>query len=273
MLIVILLVVAQIVKYIITSPNMQWSTIGKYLFSSMILHGVWITISLALVVAVSGFAFGAVVAAARLSSYKPFRIVAGVYTWLFRATPSLVVLLLSYNIAYFTSTLSIGIPFGPRFLTGETNHVVTPFLSAIIAFTLHQGAYTSEIIRASYKAIDPGQFEASKALGLPTTVTGFRVILPQLLKIAVPPMTNQLVIMTQGTTLVSLLGIADILFSAQTVYNRTLDVVPLLIVAVIWYLVIIGALTIVQVLVERRLSNSRSAVRATVAATRAGGEL
>ena len=207
---------------------------------------------------VIGSLAGGVLAAARLSNLPPARWAATAFVGVFRGIPPLVQLIFWFNLAYLLPKLSIGIPFGPSFGSWDTNDVITPLTAAIIGLTLVEAAYMAEIIRAGILSVDLGQREASKAMGFTGTQTFFRVILPQAMRVIIPPTGSQFISVIKGTALVSVIGMADLLYSVQVIYNRTYQIIPMLLVACLWYLLVVTLLSLGQSRLERRFSRGHT---------------
>ena len=172
---------------------------------------------------------------------------ADLYLWFFRSTPLLVQLLFWYNFSALFPTLGI-----PGLWSVPTNTVITPMTAAIAGLALNEGAYMGEIIRAGLQSVDPAQKETAMAFGMSRTQTLFHVLLPQAMRSIVPPTGNQVISMVKATAMVSVIAMDDLLYSVQTIYNQNFEIIPLLLVAVIWYLVITSILTVVQARIEQR---------------------
>jgi polar amino acid transport system permease protein len=169
----------------------------------------------------------------------------------FRGIPPLVQLIFWYNLAFLVPNLSIGIPFGPTFGSWSANDIITPLTAALIGLTLHEAAYMSEIVRAGILAVDQGQRDAARAMGFTSRQAFFKVVLPQAMRVIIPPTGSQFISLLKGTSLVSVIAMTDLLHSVQVIYNRTYEVVPMLIVACIWYLTVVTILSIGQKRLER----------------------
>ena len=248
---VIAVLAAMFIHMLLTNPNLEWSTVHKYLFSQIILRGVWMTIKLTVLSMAIGIALGTVAAVMRLSANPVVRGAAWLYVWFFRGTPLLVQILFWFSISSLFKTLAFGVPFGPHFAGENTNHLVTLFSSALLALSLNEGAYMSEIVRAGILSVDEGQSEAASALGMTKLQTMRRIVLPQAMRVIVPPTGNETNSMLKSTSLVSTIGIFDLLRSAQAIYNANYKTIPLLIVAVIWYLAMTSVLQVGQFYLER----------------------
>ncbi len=197
-----------------------------------------------------GTLLGTVLAAGQLSDFWPYRLACLVFVGFFRGVPPLVQLIFWFNLAYLLPRISIGVPFGPEIAGWSTNSLITPLTAAIIGLSLHQSAYMAEIIRAGLLSVDHGQHDAASAMGFGRWHTFSTIVLPQAMRVIIPPSGSQVIALLKGTSLVSVIAMGDLLNAVQTIYNRTYDVVPMLIVAVIWYLVIVTLLTLVQRRVE-----------------------
>ncbi len=253
---IVLLIAASLVRSAIndTGPNkgFQWVWVGHYLFNSTILHGVIATIYLTALCQVIGIVLGIAAAVMRLS---PNPIVSGaswLYIWFFRGTPLLVQVLFWYNVAALFPTISLGIPFGPSFVHAHANSIVTPLVTAMLALGLNEGAYMSEIVRAGIISVDEGQTHAAQSLGMSRLQIMRLIVLPQAMRVIIPPTGNETISMLKNTSLLTLASYGELLFSAQTIYDVNYKVIPLLIVASIWYLVMTSVLYVGQYFIERR---------------------
>jgi polar amino acid transport system permease protein len=254
------LVVVFLVYEIARNEAFDWSAVRRYLFDRNILLGLWRTVQLSVLSMLLGTLLSLVIAQMRMSRYRAWRHISAAYVWFFRAMPALILLILIYNIGLIWPTIEFGIPFVHSFSSVPTQEYIKPFTAAIIAFALNESAYGSEIIRASILSVPKGQTEAAHALGMTQWQTYRRVVMPQAMRVALPPLSNDLVNVVKGTALVAFISVSDLLYSAQLIYSRTFEVIPLLVVVSIWYLVIVTVITVLQAYLERRLS--RSALRA-----------
>ena len=253
----LLLVAAVMVKSILTNPRFRWGVVGEYIISAPIMDGLQLTLLLTVVAQFLGILIGIILAIMRLSSNRVLARAAWIYIWFFRGTPLLVQLIFWYNISALYPEISIGIPFGPTFWQGNANELITPFAVAILGLALNEGAYMAEIVRGGIAGIDRGQSESAKALGMTHMQTLRRVILPQAVKVIIPPTGNQTILMLKTTSLVSVLALADLLYTAQTIYARTFETMPLLMVASLWYLGITSVLTFGQFFLERHFTEGK----------------
>jgi len=261
--ILLVFVTVQILLFLITNERFEWPVVAEYLFNPSVLAGLGMSIALTVVGMVLGSLLGTALAAGQLSEFLPLRWACVVFVGVFRGVPPLVQLIFWYNLAYLLPRLSVGVPFGPELFSWSTNDIITPLTAAIIGLSLHEAAYMAEIIRAGILSVDSGQRDAAAAMGFSRWHSFTRVVLPQAMRVIIPPTGSQVIALLKGTSLVSVIAMGDLLHSVQVIYNRTYDVVPMLIVAVIWYLVVVTALTVVQRRVEQRFSRgmTRTAVR------------
>lgn len=250
-------------KSAFTNENFSWPTFGKYVFSPEILLGLARTVELALIAMALSILFGIALAMMKQSANRVLNAVSGAYIWLFRATPLLVLLLLLYNLAALYPRISLGVPFGPDLITMDTNTVITVAGAAILGLTLHEAAYCAEIFRAGLVSVDHGQREAAEALGMSGRLMMRRIILPQAMRAIVPPLTNQFVNVVKTTSIVSVISMPELLYSAQIIYARTYETIPLLMVVTFWYLVLTGLLTIAQHYVEQYFNRGKAGISST----------
>ncbi|MET8909576.1 amino acid ABC transporter permease [Micromonospora sp. NPDC004551] len=249
------LVLAWLAWTIAINPNLHWDIVVKYQFDRVILEGLWVTVQLTVASMAIGVVLGVVVALMQVSDSRILRSGAMAYVWFFRGTPLLVQLIFWFNIALIFPEIGLGVPFGgPKLMTWETNTLVTGFVAALLGLSINEGAYMSEIVRAGLRAVDPGQQEAAAALGMSRAKIMTRVVLPQAMRIIVPPTGNQFISMLKTTSLVSVIAGADLLTVAQRLYLTNFEVIALLIVASLWYLVLTTVASIGQYYLERRFS-------------------
>lgn len=243
-----------------TNPRWGWDVVASWVFAESILAGLFETLKLTVIAGAIGFGLGAVLAVMRLSSSPLISGVSWTFSWIFRSTPLLVQLLLWYNVGYLYERLEIGVPFTDvTFFSVETNQVVTPFLAAILGLGLHQAAYAAEIIRGGILSVDQGQLEAASALGIPARDRTLRIVFPQAMRAALPASFNEIISLVKGTAIVYVLAYQELFLTVQVIYARTQEVLPMLLVATVWYVVITSALSIAQYYVERHFS--KGAVR------------
>lgn len=264
-----LFVLAVVVQSVAFDPRWEWGVFAQWFFNPVILEGLGQTLLLTLLGTVLSVILGGLLALARLSSSWLLNSLAWSYIWLFRSLPLIVVLIVLYNFSYLYDKLSLGIPF-TSIVWGsyDTINVLGQFSTAVVGLTLVQSAYTAEIVRGGFLGVDHGQYEAAAALGLPAWRRTVRIILPQALRTILPAGFNEIISLAKGTAMVYVLAMPELFYTIQMIYNRTQQVIPLLMVAAVWYLVITSVLSLIQYLVERSLAHSerRSAINQTLTA-------
>ncbi|MET8564216.1 amino acid ABC transporter permease [Streptomyces flaveolus] len=249
--VVVLALLGFAVDSVVRNEAFQWDVVGDYFTSDSVLRGLWLTLWLTAVVMVLGFALGTLLAVFRLSANPVLRAVGWGYVWLFRSIPILVQLLLWFNIGALY----------PRVFGVRTVDLLTPVAAAILGLTLHEAAYAAEVVRGGVLSVDRGQIEAAQALGLSRWRRWRRIVLPQAMRAIVPPAGNMLIGTLKGTSIVSVIAVDDLLFSAQLIYHRTYQVIPLLMVATLWYAVVTSLLGIVQHYVEKHYARGTENAR------------
>jgi polar amino acid transport system permease protein len=255
---VIFVFIVALARSVATNPRFQWGVVGHYLFTGPILRGLVVTLELTALAMAIGIVLGIVLALMRLSQSALLSGVSWVYIWLLRGTPVLVQLLFWNFIAALYPSIDLGIPFGPSFVHLDANSLITPFVAATLALGLNEGAYMSEIIRAGIISVDEGQTDAAQALGMTRLKTMRRIVLPQAMRVIIPPTGNETISMLKTTSLVAFIALTDLLFSAQLIYARTYQTIPLLIVASIWYLAVTSVLSVGQYYIERYFGRGTS---------------
>jgi polar amino acid transport system permease protein len=257
--IIVALVVASVIRSVATNSRFEWGVVGHYLFDSRILHGVIVTLELTALSMAIGIVLGIAFAVMRLS---PNPLVAGVswfYIWFFRGTPLLVQLLFWGFIAALYPSIDLGIPFGPSFIHANANSLITPFVAALLGLGLNEGAYMAEIVRAGIISVDEGQTDAAQSLGMTRLQIMRQVVLPQAMRVIIPPTGNETISMLKNTSLVIVLGaVFDLLFEAQQIYNVNYKTIQLLIVASIWYLAMTSVAYVGQYFIERHFGRGFS---------------
>ncbi|WP_334173827.1 amino acid ABC transporter permease [Pseudoxanthobacter sp.] len=248
----VLFVLALLVRSLITNPGYEWGVVWQYLTFPTVLSGLGWTLGLTVAAMAIGIALGIVAALMRQSENPVLSQTAAAYIWMFRGAPLLVQLIFWYNLAALYPTIEIGLPGLPPLVSWSTNDLITPLVAALLGLGLNEGAYMAEIVRGGLMSVDPGQREAASSLGMSPGHTLRRIILPQALRVIVPPTGNEVIGMLKSTSLVSILAISDLLYSVQGIYGRTFQTIPLLIVASIWYLAVSSILSAFQRILEKR---------------------
>jgi len=251
---VLAVLAAMCVHFVATSPKFRLDLVAGYLFERSILRGLLTTVELTVVAMLVGVLLGTTLAIMRLSRNPLVRAVGAGYVWLFRGTPILVQLLFWFFLGTVLPQISLGIPFGPSFVSVPTNTLITQFTAAVLGLGLNEAAYMAEIVRAGIGSVDRGQTEAAHAVGMSPWVTYRRIVLPQAARLIVPPTANETISMLKMTSLVLVIGLPELTTTAQLIYGRNFQQIPLLIVASIWYLALTTVLTVLQTRIERRMN-------------------
>ena len=254
----VLLIAVTVINSIATNPRFEWGLVQQYFFSSQVLHGLRITLELTVIAMAIGIVLGVVLAVMRLSLNPLVSSASWFYIWLFRGTPVLVQLLFWQFISALYPSISLGIPFGPTLVHGDANTLITPFTAAILGLGLNEGAYMAEIVRAGIISVDEGQTDAAQALGMSRLQTMRRIVLPQAMRVIIPPTGNETISMLKTSSLVSVIAYAELLYSVQLIYSVNFKQIPLLLVASIWYLIFTSLLSIGQYYIERHFGRGAS---------------
>ena len=254
---VVALIAASLIRSAIDNPNFHWDVVGDYLFDQRILDGVVKTIELTVLGMVIGIVLGVLLAVMRLSPNFLIRGASWFYIWVFRGTPLIVQILFWNFIAALYPTIDLGIPFGPSFIHLNANDFITLFLAGTLALGLNEGAYMAEIVRAGIISVEEGQTEAAKALGMTPGQTLRHIVLPQAMRVIIPPTGNETISMLKNSSLVSVIALAELLYSAQLIYSQNFQQIPLLLVVSIWYLAMTSVLAVGQFFLERHYGRGR----------------
>jgi polar amino acid transport system permease protein len=252
----VLLLAAALGYSVATNPRFGWGTVGHYFFSARVLHGLVLTLELTVISMAIGIVLGVVLAAMRLS---PNPLVSGaswLYIWFFRGTPVLVQILFWSFVSALYPTISFGIPFGgPVFVHGNANSLIPLFLAAILALGLNEGAYMAEIVRAGMISVDEGQTDAAQALGMGRLQALRRIVLPQAMRVIIPPTGNETIAMLKDTSLLIAVPVTtELNFQIHAIGSRTFQIIPMAVASILWYLALASLLMVGQYFVERRFS-------------------
>jgi polar amino acid transport system permease protein len=243
-----------------TNPRWGWDVFAQWFLAEPVLIGLGRTLILTALGTLFGFTLGIALALARVSGSPLLAAVSWSYIWIFRSIPLIVLLLILNNLGYLYPVIALGVPYTElAFFSTSTTHLITPFTAAVLGLTLNQAAFSSEVIRGGILAVDQGQLEAAAALGLPRRRQVFRIVLPQAMRSILPTAFNEIIGLAKGTSQVYILALPELFYTIQVIYRRNLEVIPLLMVATVWYLIILTLLSIVQRQVERRYA--RGALR------------
>ncbi len=253
---VLAILVAMLAHSFASYQAFDWGVVGQYMMAGPVLDGLLTTIELTAITMAIGIAGGVLIAAMRLSPNPILSRVAWFYVWLLRSVPLLVQLLFWYNLGALYPRLSFGVPFGPALVSAGSNTLISPFAAAILGLGLHEVAYMAEIFRGGILSVPHGQTEAALSLGMTRRVALFRIVLPQAVRVVIPPTGSEVITVVKGSALVSVITLTDLLYSVQKIYAENYLVIPLLLVAVIWYLILTSMLSAGQYLLERRFGRS-----------------
>ncbi|MDX3806583.1 amino acid ABC transporter permease/ATP-binding protein [Bosea thiooxidans] len=253
-------VIFALLNSVLSNPRWGWDVFAEWFFAEPVLAGLGRTLLLTLLGTVLGFLLGTLLALARVSGSPLLSSLSWGYVWLFRSIPLIVLLLILNNLGYLYSTIWLGIPFtGISFGSWQTTQLITPFLAAVLGLTLNAAAFSSEIVRGGILSVDQGQHEAAAALGLPKRRQVSRIVLPQAMRSILPTAFNEIISLAKGTSQVYILALPELFYTIQVIYRRNLEVIPLLMVATVWYLVILSVLSFFQRHIERHYA--RGALR------------
>jgi polar amino acid transport system permease protein len=259
--VVIVVVLALFLYGAATNDAYRWQVFGKYLFNERILAvGLVNTLQLTVYSMVLAIALGVLLAVMRLSPNPIFKAVSWVYLWIFRGTPIYVQLVFWGLIPTIYQDIQLGVPFGPTFFELDLQSLSIPFLLAILGLALNEAAYMAEIIRAGISSVPEGQMEASTALGMSWGMAMRRTVLPQAMRVIIPPTGNEVISMLKTTSLVTAVPFTLDLYgiASREIAAREFEPVPLLMVAAFWYLVVTSILMVGQYYLERYYSRGAS---------------
>ncbi|WP_323119762.1 amino acid ABC transporter permease/ATP-binding protein [Burkholderia alba] len=255
-----LALIAAALHSVLGNPQWGWPVFAEWFLSAPVLSGLARTLLLTLLGALFGFALGLAVALARASRSRVLAGAAWVFIWLFRSIPLIVLLLILNNLGYLYGHIRLGIPLTDiTFANIATTDLISPFCAAVLGLTLNHAAFSAEVIRGGILSVDQGQLEAAAALGLPRARQARRIVLPQAMRTILPTAFNDLIALAKGTSMVYVLAMPELFYTVQVIYRRNLDVIPLLMVATVWYLIILTVLSAIQAQVERHYA--RGALR------------
>jgi len=262
----IAIVIAMMFSSFITNKRWDWGFAFQVMNQSPVLEGLWKGTIVGTVGAmIIGVGLGILIAIMRLSTNPVLKWVAFAYTWFFRAIPRYVLLaILGSGVGYLYATLHVGVPFGQQisqamglssdltFLSLDINTLSNSIIAGIIGLGLSEAAYMAEIARAGILSVDKGQAEAALALGMNNGRTMRRIILPQAMRVIVPPTGNEAIAMVKDTSLLSAIPIiAELFYQTNAIGNRTLRIMPAFVAATLWYLIICSILMVGQYYLER----------------------
>ncbi len=249
----------------ISAPAMRWDVVGEYLFAPRIVSGVGTTILFTVLTFVIGLLLGLLVTVMRQSGNPVLAVACGAYIWLFRGTPLLVQLVFWFNLALIFPYLGVRIPAWGIAIGGDANDLISPFTAALVGLTLHSAAYMAEVVRGGFLAVPGGQVDAALAIGMTELEAQRHVVIPQAIRVILPPLGNQFIDILKATSIVSVIGGGDLMTRAQQIYGQNYQVIALLVVASLWYLVLVTVATLGQSWLERSLDRGRHRRPAVIA--------
>jgi polar amino acid transport system permease protein len=255
---VIAVLAAMLIHSLLTNPRWEWDYVRGYLTYGAVLKGILVTLEITVLAMIVGLALGVVLAVMRLSPNPVLSSAAWVYTWFFRGTPVIVQLIFWGFIAQIYPRLSLGIPFGPGLVSGDANKIISLFTAGVIGLGLNEAAYMAEIVRAGLISVEHGQTEAAQALGMRRLQIMRRIVLPQAMRVIIPPTGNETISMLKTSSLVAFIGFQELLGTVQLIYGANFKQIPLLVVASLWYLLMTSVLSVFQYYIERRYARGAS---------------
>lgn len=239
--------------------QIDWPSVGQFLFAPVILQGMVNTLIMTVAAMGLGIVLGVVIAIMRVSGNPVLNWIAFGHVWIFRGAPALVQLMIWYNLALIFPTLGI-----PGLIEFHTVDIMTPFVAAMIGLGISQGAYTSEVVRGGLLSVDSGQYEAARTIGMTQMKMLRRIVLPQAMRVMVPPIGNEVIGMVKLTSLASVIQYSEILHNAEIVYYANTRVLELLLVASFWYLAVVTVLSIGQHYIERYFGRGSKSIRSSM---------
>jgi polar amino acid transport system permease protein len=249
----------QIAQAVSVNPNFHWDVYATHLFSPQVIRGVGWTLILTVVAMTVAIVMAALLVIMRDSDNPVLRGIAYGWVWFFRGTPIYTQLLFWGLFAVLFPHLSLAIPFGPEVISVETKYIVTPAVAAILGLGFNESAYLTEIFRAGFNSLDRGQAEAAQALGMKPAKIWWRILMPQAMRVIIPPTGNETIGMLKMTSLVLAVPFTlDLTFATNAISNRLYLPIPLLLVAGTWYLAITSLLMVGQHFLERHFGKGVS---------------
>lgn len=253
-----------LLSILVFNERIRWDRVWEYLFFPNILSGVGVTIYISIVATILGLVLGVFIAIMKLSNNPVLRWIAEGYIWFFRGTPVLVQLIFWFNLAFLLPYLVLKIPFTNLGFRWDTNELISGSTAGILGLGLNLSAYFAETVRAGIMAVDRGQTEAALASGMTRGQTTRLIVLPQALRIIIPPTGNEFISMLKTTSLIVVVAGNDLMTNASQIYKQNNLIIELLIVASIWYMVMTAIATYGQSLLEKRFGKERvRAIRGT----------
>jgi polar amino acid transport system permease protein len=253
--VLVLLLVAQAVYTILVQAGLQWKVIGHYLFQTLILRGIIVTLGLTVLAMIIGVGLGIILAVMRISPNPVVSTVSWFYIWFFRGTPVLVQIFFWFNLNLVLPHITLGIAGTPFYWRGPgTSTLITNFAAALLGLGLNEAAYMAEIVRAGIISVEQGQTEAAQALGMPRLLVIRRIILPQAMRVIIPPTGNETISMLKTSSLAFVAAVPELFTRGEQISSANFDVVELIFVVSAWYLFMTSILTVGQFYLERHFA-------------------
>ncbi|MGW1023913.1 amino acid ABC transporter permease [Streptomyces sp. NPDC002577] len=250
-----LIFAAWILALLADNKNIDYGMIASNISNEMVLEGLLKTFELTVVSMLIGILLGVVIAVARMSGNRVLTALAEFYIWFFRGVPLLVQIMIWGNFALLFPRLGLGVPFTDMMLFSvPTNSAITVFVASVLALSLHEAAYMAEVVRGGIQSVDGGQEEAAKAIGMTRGRILRRIVLPQALRIIIPPTGNQLISLLKASAMVSVIAGGELMTVANDIGSVSYKTLEMLTVATFWYLAIVSVMTVLQRHLERRLA-------------------
>jgi polar amino acid transport system permease protein len=249
--VVVLAIAAAAVYTLASAPDLHWDVVRNYLSQRLILQGIVTTLQLTVLAMVIGIVLGVIVAVMRLSPNPVVSALSWFYVWFFRGTPVLVQIFFWYNLATVLPYIGFGIPFTTIHWQASTNSLIAPFMAATLGLGFNEAAYMAEIVRAGIISVEHGQTEAAQALGMTRLLVMRRIVLPQAMRVIIPPTGNETISMLKTSSLAFVASVPELFTRSQQIASASFRVIELAIVASIWYLAMTSILTVGQYYLER----------------------
>lgn len=245
-----------VVRAIATNPAFNWDVAFGYILHPSILRGLGTTLLLTVVIMAAAIVVGTVIAIMSISPSIVLQGFASAYVWFFRGVPALIQLIFWFNLALIVREFTLTLPFVGTVFSVRTNDLMSPFVAAVVALSLCEAGYMAEIIRAGIKSVPHGQTEAASSLGMTYSKILRRIVLPQAMRFVVPPTGNEAISLLKMTSLVTYIAVDDLFYAAQSIYARTFETIPLLMVVSFWYLLVVTLMSFGQYHIERYYGRS-----------------
>jgi polar amino acid transport system permease protein len=250
---VVVVLVAFLAFGFVTNPNIEWGVVGDYLFDPNVLNGLLLTLEMTALGMLLGLALAVVIGVMRTSSSAVVAGFAAAWVFVFRGVPLVVLLIFLGNLGLFFDEFRLGVPFTDlTVVSTPVAEVVTPFVASFLALALAGSGYMAEVVRSGLLSVGTGQHEAAKALGVTPAGTLRHVVLPQALRVIIPPLGNEMIGMLKASAIVSVIAGGDLMTAVLGISGVTFRTIEMLIVGTIWYLLVIAVLSIGQFFLERK---------------------